>query len=270
MLVLSHNILICIVRTHSLGSCSKDTDPVFSNNDACYIGTQYYCCPKPVQLKDCRWEDGSKGTDCVNAVCKDNELELERAQYGEWGTIGCSWGRKKAACCTVDKPPPKPAYCTSNNVCKTVPEFCNGGAKSLARRDALGQLERTVIQVRQSEEARRRASAAKSVLEKRGNAETYYVDLGNNVGIRIIALAYPGLAEIFGLHGGSRVLRRFFRLIAGYCTGPAIQEGRVGPGDNPGGMEGLDAEHPIDVSYLPRYPICPWKCMLIWYLLTAT
>lgn len=85
------------------------------------------------------------------------------------------------------------------------------------------------------------------LLEKRGNAETYYVDLGNNIGIRIIAVAYPGLAEIFGLPGASRVLRRFFRLIAGYCTGPAITEGDVGGGSSPGNLGGLDAEHPIDV-----------------------
>lgn len=85
-----------------------------------------------------------------------------------------------------------------------------------------------------------------AALDKRGNAETYYVSLSPSVGIRIIAVAYPGLVEIFGLNGASRVLRRMFRMIAGYCVGPAIEELVIGPGNNPGHMEGLEAEHVID------------------------
>ncbi|KAI1774392.1 hypothetical protein F4818DRAFT_442540 [Hypoxylon cercidicola] len=241
--------------TSCLGSCASDKDPVFSKNDACYVGTQYYCCPKPVQLKDCRWEDGSKGTDCVNAVCKETELEIDRAQYAEWGTIGCSWGRQKAACCTVDKAPPKPAYCTKDP-CDTIPEFCpesSSSSSSVQSRAVyvpeIGKRHRNKAELEPYKLNRSPISdqpRSISVLEKRGNAETYYVDLGNNIGIRIIAVAYPGLAELFGLPEASRVLRRFFRLIAGYCTGPAIAEGDVESGNRPGNLGGLDAEHPID------------------------
>src|SRR5690348_17091651 len=38
--------------TSCTGSCPSGTDPVFSKNDACFLGTQYYCCPKPVDLVD--------------------------------------------------------------------------------------------------------------------------------------------------------------------------------------------------------------------------
>jgi hypothetical protein len=61
-----------------------------------------------------------------------------------------------------------------------------------------------------------------SGLEKRGNAETYYVSLGT-VGIRIIAVAYPGLVEIFGLNGASRVLRRMFRMSSSAMRSPYMQ-----------------------------------------------
>jgi hypothetical protein len=64
-------------------------------------------------------------------------------------------------------------------------------------------------------------------LEKRGSGNTYYVDIGNNVGIRIIALVYPAIAELFGVENASQVLRRFFRLILGYCTGPSCQIDQV-------------------------------------------
>jgi chitinase len=68
------------------------------------------------------------------------------------------------------------------------------------------------------------------------------------VGIRIIAVAYPAIGELFGVENATQVLRRFFRLILGYCTGPSIQEGTIPPGDSPLGLTGLQAEHPIDVS----------------------
>jgi chitinase len=83
-------------------------------------------------------------------------------------------------------------------------------------------------------------------LEKRGNTEMYYVSLSPSVGISIISVAYPRLVEIFGLRGASRVLRRMFRMIAGYCVGPALEELVVGSGEHPGHMDGLEAEHPID------------------------
>ncbi|KAA6411805.1 MAG: hypothetical protein FRX48_03955 [Lasallia pustulata] len=83
-------------------------------------------------------------------------------------------------------------------------------------------------------------------LEKRVSGRTYYVNIGNNVGIRIISLAYPAIAELFALENTSQILRLFFRLILGYCTGPSIQEGTTPPGNNPPGLNGLQADHSID------------------------
>lgn len=70
------------------------------------------------------------------------------------------------------------------------------------------------------------------------------------MGIRIIALAYPPIAELFGVPNASQILRRFFRLILGYCTGPAIQQGNIPPGNHPPGLNGLQSEHPIDVCFI--------------------
>jgi chitinase len=147
-------------------------------------------------------------------------------------------GRSKAACCTVQKAPPRPASCSAD-LCKLLPGYCpndndDESADDYTKRDfALFDTNN---------------SASWRALEKRGSGDTYYVDIGNNVGIRIIALAYPAIAELFGVENASQVLRRFFRLILGYCTGPSIQEGTIPPGDSPPGLTGLQAEHPIDVS----------------------
>lgn len=115
----------------------------------------------------------------------------------------------------------------------------------MTKRDLYGQTSRTDLQPlvnSSSLELSRRSTG----LAKRGSEWPYYVNLGNNIGITIIAMAYPSLVEIFGLDGGSRVLRRFFRLIAGYCIGPAVEEGTIPPGDSPPRMDNMDAEHPID------------------------
>lgn len=84
-------------------------------------------------------------------------------------------------------------------------------------------------------------------LQKRGQPQTYYVDIGVNVGIRIIAAAYPAIGELFGLQNGINILRRFFRLRPGYCVGPAIEVGNVPPGNRPD-VTGFQAEQPIGVS----------------------
>lgn len=151
-------------------------------------------------------------------------------------------GRKKAACCTVQKAPPKPASCSAD-LCKLLPGYCPddnnvGSANGFTKRD-LALFDR-------------KTSAESHDLEKRGSGETYYVDIGNNVGIRIIAVAYPAIAELFGLPNGSQILRRFFRLILGYCTGPSILQGDIGAGPHPPNLNGLQAEHIIDVSISGR------------------
>jgi chitinase len=115
----------------------------------------------------------------------------------------------------------------------------------VTKRELSGPTSRTDLQAlvnSSSDDLWRRSTG----LAKRGSEWPYYVNLGGNIGITIIAMAYPSLVEIFGLDGGSRVLRRFFRLIAGYCIGPAVEEGTIPPGDNPPRLDNMDAEHPVD------------------------
>lgn len=67
-------------------------------------------------------------------------------------------------------------------------------------------------------------------------------------GIRIITIAYPAIGRLFGGRNAAQVLRQFFRLIPGYCTGTSIEQGIIQGGSNPPNLDGLQAEHPIDVS----------------------
>lgn len=88
-------------------------------------------------------------------------------------------------------------------------------------------------------------SERKRFLEKRGNQKEYRVDLGANVGIRIIAAAYPRLVELFGLQNGVGILRSYFRLILGYCTGQAVDIVPIPNNPDQSDFTGYEAEHPI-------------------------
>lgn len=233
---------------------------MFSKVDDCFFGSKQYCCPDPAQLTDCHWEGGSGGLECSNAVCDEKELEVDRGEYGGSNFGGCSCesstisgqgasifrdtrtnqhfkgGREKAACCTVKKTPPKPLSCGSD-LCKVIGGWCDDASQNFNKKRDFPQ------QGADDSDTQHR-------LEKRKGEEIYYVP--GEVGMRIIAVAYPAIGELFGGLGAAHVLRRFFRLILGYCTGPAIQEGNIPPGDNPGGLQGLESEHPIDVS--PNLP----------------
>ena len=143
-----------------------------------------------------------------------------------------------AACCTVSKAPPKPASCSAN-LCKTIPGFCGDAEVVNDKRDLVHS---------------HAASHAKlHALEKRGGEHTYRANLANGVVIRIIGLAYPGLVELFGLQPGLQILRRFFRLIPGYCLGPSIAESNVPPNVDQNALRGFESEHPIDVSTISTH-----------------
>ncbi|KAF2719530.1 glycoside hydrolase family 18 protein [Polychaeton citri CBS 116435] len=227
-------------------SCPTGTKSIFSKTDGCFIGSQQYCCPDPPQLTDCHWYGGTGGEECSNAVCKPEELEVDRAQFGGSAIGGCSWGRTKAACCTVSKSPPKPATCVSN-LCTLLPGFCpndnddesaNGWSKrsiTSPTNDSYGEIH---------------------VLEERGGAETYYPP--GVSGTRIIAVAYPLLTELFGYDVGAHILREFIVLIRGYCTGRSVDEQPWAPGLTEDQFRvqqrGFEAEHPIDRQVMKGMP----------------
>lgn len=64
----------------------------------------------------------------------------------------------------------------------------------------------------------------------------------------IIAIVYPAIGVLFSSRNAGQILREFFRLILGYCTGPSIQTGNITPGKTD--LTGFQTEHPIDVSVL--------------------
>ncbi|KAG6238482.1 hypothetical protein E4U25_001673 [Claviceps purpurea] len=84
-------------------SCKKDQQKVAYMWDKTGWGTVFkhgneFCCPKDEQppLLDCRWV--GKG-DCADNTCGSSEVTLLTDERGDsYG--GCSWGRKRALCCT--------------------------------------------------------------------------------------------------------------------------------------------------------------------------
>jgi chitinase len=138
-------------------------------------------------------------------------------------------GRTQSACCTVQIAPNPPASCSAD-LCNVFTGYCPSDTDDESA-----------------------DSWTKRELESRDSGKTYYVDL-NGVGIRIIAMAYPTLARMYGLPAAGQVIRSFFRLIQGYCVGPSIDMGTF-PGTgvpSSSQLQNLQAEHPIDVSILFR------------------
>ena len=72
--------------------------------------------------------------------------------------------------------------------------------------------------------------------------------LPNGFELVIVAAIYPEIGRLFAIPQAGRVLRRLFRLIQGYCIGPAVAEANVAAGSNPPGLGGMQTEHPLDVS----------------------
>ncbi|GIJ91962.1 hypothetical protein Asppvi_010937 [Aspergillus pseudoviridinutans] len=198
-------------------SCPSGKSEAFKNYDNC-----------------CHWESGSSGADCANANCNATEVEVDRATYGDQSK-GCDWGRQKAMCCTIKTAPPKPATC-STDLCKKFPGYCSTGdndegANDWTKRDLtlLGR------------------SGKDQSLEKRGNAEIYYPK--HITGVRVIAWAYPALRVLYNEFPELyQILRRWFRLIPGYCVGPSINSGTFANEHEvpPSALSDLEAEHPID------------------------
>jgi len=147
-------------------------------------------------------------------------------------------GRTKAACCTVQKAPPKPASC-STNLCKKLPGFCPNDDDD---ESANGFTKRDLALFKTTDPKEWHA------LEERGGSDHYIVVLGYGEIMLIIAIAYPAIGSLFGGRNAAQILREFFRLIPGYCTGPSIQTGPINPGKTD--LNGFQTEHPIDVSML--------------------
>ena len=86
------------------------------------------------------------------------------------------------------------------------------------------------------------------LLEERGSETTYIAELPNGFYLVIVAALYPEIGRLYNVPNSGQVLRRLFRLIQGWCIGPAIDLEKVPRGSNPPGLGGMQSEHPVDVS----------------------
>lgn len=84
-----------LTTDHSRSDCPTGKISVFSKTDDCFVGSQQYCCPDPVELTACHWTGGSRGQECSQAVCNATELEIDRAQFGgsQIGGYSCEFAR---------------------------------------------------------------------------------------------------------------------------------------------------------------------------------
>lgn len=131
--------------------------------------------------------------------------------------------------------PPRPASC-STDLCKLWPGYCPTDDDDESANSFTPVVKRGVLDLTYS-----------NALDKRGNEKSYYPNL---LSVIIYSVAYPLVTELFDLPNAGQVIRSFFQLIQGYCTGTAIRVGNVPGGPNPPGLPDLQSEHPMDVSIL--------------------
>ncbi|KAI9747244.1 MAG: hypothetical protein M4579_007499 [Chaenotheca gracillima] len=152
-------------------------------------------------------------------------------------------GRQKAACCTVQVAPVKPAVC-SYDLCREK-EFCpddedSGTAQN--KRDLAG------IDPESSE--------GLHTLEKRGQRQ-YTAELANGHDLIIFAIAVRAISQLFqdrnANTGSVQPIRTQFRLRPGTCIGPAIDLIPIGPGRRPPGLGDDETEHPLEPQFSKRY-----------------
>ncbi|KAG9571281.1 glycoside hydrolase family 18 protein, partial [Aureobasidium melanogenum] len=201
-------------------------------------GTQKYCCPSPAPFSDCHWVTKTDSTgvdsDCANAVCAKDEIEILRSSSGSGATL-CAYGRQQPACCKISKAPDPPAMCSSD-LCQ-LPGVCtNDGTPGIAanKRD-LAFVE----------------SVEHQALEKRGQ-DHYEAHIGPYVFI-LIAAVVNEISRLYAGPNNNLIIRRQYRLRPGSCIGPAIDIQIVAAGTNPPGLTGDQTEHPLEPQFAARF-----------------
>ncbi|THX54883.1 glycoside hydrolase [Aureobasidium pullulans] len=234
-------------------SCAKGYTSIFSKVDNCLVSSQQYCCPDPVELTSCHWTGGKGGEECSNAICNSTELEVDRATFGGSNFGGCSWGRQKAACCTVQQATSKPASCSAD-LCKTLPGFCPSDTDDESANSWIGKRDLDRIHLNMTEdEYDDYVDEYDDYVEltKRAPVE-YKAVLYNGAVVIVTAAAYPPIGKLFTVANNNQVIRQAFRLIPGYCIGPSIQTVAITVG-TAGILTGLQSEHPIDRQIMAHF-----------------
>ena len=90
-------------------------------------------------------------------------------------------------------------------------------------------------------------------LEKRGGKKTYDVALSAGLSLQIIGAAYPCLVELYGPREGPQMLRSFFRMTRGPCTGRTVDVLPIPNNPKQSDFKGYEAEHPIDRQIMRRF-----------------
>ncbi|KAK3168025.1 hypothetical protein OEA41_004471 [Lepraria neglecta] len=89
--------------------------------------------------------------------------------------------------------------------------------------------------------------------KERAKESTYIAVLPNGFELVIVAAIYPAIGRLYEVPNAGQVLRRLFRLIQGWCIGPAVNVATVAPGSNPPGLGGMQTEHPVDRQIAARF-----------------
>ena len=157
-----------------------------------------------------------------------------------WKTLTTLGGRQKAACCTVQKTPPKPASCSAD-LCSVLPGFCPSDSDDESANGWIGKRDVAIFHGNNSYDE------YTNLLEERGDTGVYTAVLYTGAVVVARAAAYPAIGKLYEVANKNQIINKAFRLIPGYCIGPAVQAIAITAG-TPGALFGLQSEHPIDVS----------------------
>ncbi|KAL4749617.1 hypothetical protein BDW72DRAFT_194648 [Aspergillus terricola var. indicus] len=211
--------------------CPVETSEVMIKRDNCWVGGQKYCCPTK-DLTSCHWVD--------------------LATYGDT-YHSCDWGRKKAACCSVQIAPTRKATC-STNLCSLMDEFCgpdnDGDFGTFAKRglDNSGRqtyhgTQELIIFDGQG------GDAGANGLEQRAIEKIKVKGLV----IVVINAPWPSISSLYTIARASLVLRKAFRAIPGYCASNLLSVTRLSDNPTKKELEQLETEHPIDKDILDKF-----------------
>lgn len=101
------------------------------------------------------------------------------------------------------------------------------------------------------------ASSEHHTLLERGEEQPYMVHLTGGEVLVILAAIFSAIGQLYNGPNAAQVDREQFRYAPGPCLANRINVLPVGPGAFPVGLQGLQTEHPLDVSSSQSFLTCP-------------
>ncbi|KAJ6142824.1 bacteriodes thetaiotaomicron symbiotic chitinase [Penicillium samsonianum] len=200
--------------------CKDDEESVAYQWDRTGWGTtishgNHYCCPKsePIPVENCHWV--GKG-DCADNTCKPEEITLATNDQGD--TYGaCSWGRKKALCCSPNPTALETLTCDAD-LCSDFDEGCD-------EEDGFARSFKIAID----------AITGSSLFKD---------------GMKTLSRPYPPGLKVFKGDGSSTLgLAGGFSMLQDVCSSTAVQLTKYA--DLP--KKGSHAEHMMELNMIPKF-----------------